>query len=205
MKNKKNIKQRRIRGVENNKGITLVALVLTIIILLILAGISIMSLTNTMIFEKAQKAKNKTENAEKEQQVILDEYEKILNENTAEKITSEKINKVLSIEKNVNLKDEYGNMIVIPASFKIVVDDTTNNATTVDKGIVIEDATLNADGTKTSTNASQFVWVPVGKIKKLDGTTVEINLNRYTFDEDGKPTTQDNKAIFRGENNYQEL
>ena len=96
-------------------------------------------------------------------------------------------------------------MIVVPAGFKIVVDDTTNNATTVDKGIVIEDATLNADGTKTSTNASQFVQVPVGKIKKLDGTTVEINLNRYTFDEDGKPTTQDNKAIFRGENNYQEL
>ena len=65
---------------KNNKGITLVALVLTIIILLILAGISISALTNTGIFEKAKDAKNKTEEAEKNQQAILDEYEAKLNE-----------------------------------------------------------------------------------------------------------------------------
>ena len=39
---------------KESKGITLVALVITIIILLILAGISISSLTNTGIFEKAK-------------------------------------------------------------------------------------------------------------------------------------------------------
>ena len=43
-----------------NKGITLVALVLTIIILLILAGISIAALTNTGIFGRAQEAKKAT-------------------------------------------------------------------------------------------------------------------------------------------------
>lgn len=39
---------------KGNKGITLVALVITIIILLILAGISISTLTNTGIFGKAK-------------------------------------------------------------------------------------------------------------------------------------------------------
>lgn len=61
---------------KESKGITLVALVITIIILLILAGISISSLTNTGIFEKAKEAKNKSENAESEQNKKLDEFEK---------------------------------------------------------------------------------------------------------------------------------
>ena len=40
-----------------NRGITLVALIVTIIILLILAGISIASLTGNRLFEKAKLAK----------------------------------------------------------------------------------------------------------------------------------------------------
>lgn len=63
-----------------NKGITLVALVITIIILLILAGITISSLTNTGIFKKAREAKEKTQQAEINQEKILDEYEKELNQ-----------------------------------------------------------------------------------------------------------------------------
>ena len=47
-----------------NKGITLVALVVTIIILLILSGITISSLTNTGLFENAKEAKNRTEDAQ---------------------------------------------------------------------------------------------------------------------------------------------
>ena len=62
--------------VSKNKGITLVALIVTIIILLILAGISISTLTNTGIFEKVKEAKKASENAEKEQGEILSEYEK---------------------------------------------------------------------------------------------------------------------------------
>lgn len=50
---------------KKNKGITLVALVVTIVVLLILAGISIAALTNTGIFQKAKDAKQASENAEK--------------------------------------------------------------------------------------------------------------------------------------------
>ena len=52
---------------KRQNGITLVALVITIIILLILATISIQSLTNTGLFKKAQEAKEKTQNATENQ------------------------------------------------------------------------------------------------------------------------------------------
>ena len=67
-----------LRG--KGKGITLVELVITIVILLILAGISISTLTNTGIFQKAKDAKKASENAEKEQNKILDEYETALDQ-----------------------------------------------------------------------------------------------------------------------------
>ena len=64
---------------KENKGITLVALVITIIILLILATISIQSLTNTGLFAKAKEAKEKSQNAEENQEKTLNEYEDELN------------------------------------------------------------------------------------------------------------------------------
>lgn len=54
------------------KGITLVALVITIIILLILAGISILALTNQGLFKNAQKAKETTEEAQRKETALLD-------------------------------------------------------------------------------------------------------------------------------------
>ena len=61
--------------VKTNKGITLIALVITIIILLIIAGISISALTNTGIFQKAKEAKQKSDDAALDQNTKLDEYE----------------------------------------------------------------------------------------------------------------------------------
>ena len=64
---------------KSTKGITLVALVITIIILLILAGITISSLTNTGIFGKAKEAKEKSEDAQRNEQDILGQYMDELN------------------------------------------------------------------------------------------------------------------------------
>ena len=58
-----------------NKGITLIALIITIIVLLILAGISISALTNQGLFAKANEAKQKSEQAEVNQAKTLNEYE----------------------------------------------------------------------------------------------------------------------------------
>ena len=60
---------------KSSKGITLVALVITIIILLILAGISISALTNTGIFGKAKDAKSKSELADAQEKITLLEHE----------------------------------------------------------------------------------------------------------------------------------
>ena len=76
-------KMKNRRKITNNKGITLIALVITIIILLILAGISISMLTGENgILTQAQKAKNRTEEAQREEQNILTGYENYINSAT---------------------------------------------------------------------------------------------------------------------------
>ena len=185
---------------KNNNGITLVALVITIIILLILATISIQSLTNTGLFSKAQEAKEKSQNAEENQAKTLNEYEDELNKYISSTVKETfkgtsvtnaiQYGDVLNKDDNTELQDAYGNKIVVPAGFKIVSNSDTNNATTVDKGIVIEDVTLGA------TAGSQFVWIPVGKIytdiAKTDANAKTIELGRYEFDSNG------NKSAYSG-------
>ena len=102
---------------KNKKGITLVALVVTIVILLILAGISISTLTNTGIFEKAKDAKEKSEAEEKQQSEILDSYEKELNKYTSDNL---KENIGVKFEKNTELHDKNGAKIIVPAGFAVV-------------------------------------------------------------------------------------
>lgn len=78
-----------MRDANKQKGITLIALVITIIILLILAGISIVALTNTGLFESAQQAKQETENAQTEENETLNEYEQWLENYTGSSSESE--------------------------------------------------------------------------------------------------------------------
>ena len=65
---------------KEQKGITLVALVITIIILLILAGISIASLTGSGLFDKARQAENASKNAQNVENETLTQYENVMNE-----------------------------------------------------------------------------------------------------------------------------
>ena len=65
---------------KKEKGITLIALVITIIILLILAGITISQLIGSGLFEKAKLAKNRTKEAEEIENQRLSEYETQINE-----------------------------------------------------------------------------------------------------------------------------
>ena len=80
---------------ETTKGITLVALVITIIILLILAGISIQALTNQGLFSQADSAKKATEIANIKDQINLDIYEKQL-EPPLGSITQAQLESILS-------------------------------------------------------------------------------------------------------------
>ncbi len=76
----KNLKEELKYG---KKGITLISLVITIIVLLILAGVTIATLTGENgILTRAQEAKNKTEQAQKDEENILSSYEDKINEYT---------------------------------------------------------------------------------------------------------------------------
>ena len=71
-----------------NKGITLIALIITIIILLILAGISISALTQTGLFSRAKQAEQLSKEKQEEENATLGTYEneidKYLGENNVE-------------------------------------------------------------------------------------------------------------------------
>ena len=82
------------------KGITLIALVISIIVLLILAGVSIAMLTGQNgILTQAQKAKSETEKEEIIEKAKLE----ILNvqaENREEELTEEKLTEILTSEEH---------------------------------------------------------------------------------------------------------
>ena len=59
-----------------NRGITLIALTITIILLLILAGVAISALSNNGIFERAKEAREKWQNAQELENTTLADYEK---------------------------------------------------------------------------------------------------------------------------------
>lgn len=73
--------------IKKNKGITLISLVITVIILLILAGISISSLSGSGMFEKTKLAKEESRKADiieyinlKLDEILIDNYDKDINE-----------------------------------------------------------------------------------------------------------------------------
>ena len=85
---------------------------------------------------------------------------------------------------NTTIQDSLGNQVVVPAGFKIVNPDDN-----VEDGIIIEDVSHE------NTKGSQFVWIPVGDVKTRDKGTINIELNRYTFDSNGKETKQGTNKI----------
>lgn len=94
---------------KNRKGITLIALIVTIIVLLILAGISIGAITsNNGIINQAKNAKNDTEYSQWEEQidVAIVDAENKHREPTMDDVIAELINKkVINDESQVNKKD----------------------------------------------------------------------------------------------------
>ena len=108
------------------KGITLIALVVTIVILLILAGVSIAMLTgNNGILSQAQNAKNKTEEAERNEKLDLLKQEELINET----LNGVEVDEVTD-EKPGELEKEDENTLIINSIEDLVFfacDVTTEN------------------------------------------------------------------------------
>ena len=73
-------------NLKNGYGITLIALVVTIVVLLILAGISVSMLTGQNgILNRASEAKEKTSSGQKQEKTNLANMEELINEKIAGK------------------------------------------------------------------------------------------------------------------------
>ena len=169
---------------KKNNGITLVALVVTMVILLILAGISISTLTNTGIFQKAKDAKKASENAQKEEDRLISEYEKEIVKQDAEGIW----------DGNVNKPDLMSGMTAIkfiePTDSKEGKDEKVSDSSKNDWYNYSEKKWANA---KTN-DGSMWVWIPryAYKINKSNQTFDVVFLVGTTdnyYDKDGKLQT----------------
>ena len=174
-----------------NKGITLIALILTIIVLLILAVVTISAVTGNGIIAHAKNARDLYGSKSEEENALLQNYLEQLNKETngnggssdenkkIDGITVKgSLNAIISTTTNTPLTDDFGNKITVPAGFKIITKTDTENTDlnytaddiNVTKGIVVEDGEGN-----------QFVWIPVGTIytntEKTESKT--ITLGRY--------------------------
>ncbi len=118
------------KNVKDNKGITLVALVVTIIILLILAGVTIGQLTGNGLFDKIQLAKGKSENAQKEENQILQGYSNEIDAIVGSRDNS--LGKELLEETTIYQGNEYdlSDSILNYKSIKIFVGVVTTQAKT---------------------------------------------------------------------------
>ena len=104
---------------KRNKGITLVSLVITIIVLLILAGISLSIITNSGVFEKANKAKKVNMLAVAREEVslaidthITDSY--INNKKITPKMISDEVNKSNNRETHAENEEQFPTYIIYP-------------------------------------------------------------------------------------------
>ena len=150
---------------------------MTIIVLIILAGISIsLVIGNNGIMQKAVKGRTDYAGAAINEQLDLNKIEGYIEDNTSNVVEIESVKGGSYFGEPTKVKDTNGNLIKVPKGFKIAADSGLN----VTEGIVIEDNDIK-EGIGNG-RGNQYVWVPVGNgIKKNDGTTVNITLGRYTF------------------------
>ena len=120
-----------------NRGITLVVLVITIVILLILAGITISSLTNTGLFKNAQKAKEATAEAQQKEQDLLNQYEEELNKFGNQlkeqlEIKTKMIYEMAGEEFNINSTKQLGEILFEKMKLPVVKKTKSGYSTDVD-------------------------------------------------------------------------
>ena len=128
------------RNYSNQTGITLIALVVTIVVLLILAGVSINALFgDSGIINKAKDAQNKMDQAVENDQKGINELSNWLDSKTngstgedANPSTTPKISTLVGtvVDKNTKAEDAYGNKITIPKGFKVVAHGTAAGSAT---------------------------------------------------------------------------
>ena len=183
-------------------GITLIALVVTIVVLLILAGITIsLVFSDNGIIKKAQEAANKTKEAVINEQTqmneIADYMENMLNEiggtipDEPEGCPAEEFEKWngTSDDKVNAVQSTDTTPIAVPVPKGYTASKVTGE-TTVEDGFVIYEGEEEVNDTNkdtAQTTRNQFVWVPVANPSEMYGRDENCKKwgKLYDFDEDG--------------------
>lgn len=178
------------------KGISLIVLVITIIVMIIIAGAIILSLSNANVIDKAKEAKNKT-NLSVLKERWNSAYQEALVQNggttpTLDQITTN-VGTLPSSDYSTTITGiKYSGTdtavisaatalgIELPPSGPVIpngfIASTVVGETTVDQGLVIKEGT---DGASTTSN--EFVWIPVTDISQFymvgNFSTFDVNAN----------------------------
>ncbi len=152
---------------KQEKGITLIALVVTIVVLLILAGVSIsLVLNNNGVISKAKDAKNQYAEAQTNEEKQLNEVSDWIDT---------KVGDIAGGSGNGGNGGESTNLPTTETTKPYMPGDTFTvvAGTTLDNGLTIQDATENGN---------QYVWVEVPKTDTVY-PTAGLNITEFTTDE----------------------
>ena len=154
--------------IKQEKGITLIALVVTIVVLLILAGVSIsLVLNNNGVISKAKDAKNQYAEAQTNDEKQLNEVSDWIDTKVGDTTGGGSVTKIDGVP--------------IPAGFVYV-------GGTKASGLVISDAAADKEKYKgqttvgTDLQGNQFVWIPVENIADYKRSAYGDNVDTGTID-----------------------
>ena len=197
--------------IKSKSGITLVALVVTIVVLLLLAGVSLsLVIGNDGIMKRAKEAKERYGQASKNEQKDLDTVEDYMNKMTGEgsgtgtgTVVKVNVGESATGVATINGKAGNTNNPTIPKGYTPINagkatwgDGTSSPAqSSIDNGLVIQDGSGN-----------QWVWVPVEEISKYyesvdSGVTITgstVTTKKYTKSSIEIGTEKDKRTITRG-------
>jgi hypothetical protein len=206
-----------MRRTNEQKGITLIALVITIIILLILSGITIQALTNTGLFENANKAKLEAKRGQIKEWLSINLLE-VQSENynkTDEEILeiarkkADSSEKLKSLGKSVTVDGELSTEEdgqTVPPYFNVIVDNDLYKVSIKEQEFIGEMGKIVPSVDFSATTTSKSITLKI-TTKRSQGGTVECYIkgendsnygtaqkatdNQYTFDnlEQGKKYT----------------
>ena len=178
----KNLKETNERGkvkmrkmFKNKSGITLIALVVTIVVLLILAGVSIsLVVDKNGIIQKSKDARREYGQAKANEQEDLSNLSDMIDEATG-KVAKIDVNTKASKNGTINGEEGNSNNPTIPKNY-IPIDTATStwgdgstapSQDSVDHGLVIKDEKDN-----------EWVWIPVPDVTVMCDT---LNTTEYTL------------------------
>ena len=174
----------------NSRGITLIALIITIIILLILAGISIATLSGENgLFARAKQARKNTLEAQELENTILGSYEGTINsiiDGAREGVTLSKEQYEAIIQSITNMEQKILSLEESKAQVEKELEDTNKELESANKKIeTIENSYVTkeyADALpQNSGNYTDLSWTLLATMNSRTWTKYNVNIDNYNY------------------------